>query len=220
MTENLSSRGLSIESDSFKIIRGLLKGRSFSAEELLVVMRVIHATGDPLYEGLMEFHPGAVDAALRSIREGRDILVDVKMVEAGISRRILEGFGGKTICLISDDDVIETAKAEGKTRAETAMEKAVESARRGSGPGIGIVAIGNAPTALMKAMELADSGVFTPDLIVGVPVGFIMAEESKAELIKRDYPFISCRGRKGGSPVAAAVINALLRMARNNALTL
>ncbi|NOZ26027.1 MAG: precorrin-8X methylmutase [Nitrospirae bacterium] len=210
MTENLSSKGLSIETDSFKVIRGLLKGRSFSAEELQVVMRVIHATGDPMYEELMEFHPGAVDAAIRSIREGRDILVDVRMVEAGISRRILEGFGGKTICLISDDDVIETAKAEGKTRAETAMEKAVESA-----PGIGIVAVGNAPTALMKAMELADSGVFTPDLIVGVPVGFIMAAESKAELMKRDYPFISCRGRKGGSPVAAAVINALLRTALN-----
>ncbi len=208
MTENLSSKGRSIETDSFEVIRGLLKGRHFSAEELPVVMRVIHATGDPLYEELMEFHPAAVETALRSIREGRDILVDVKMVEAGISRSMLERFGGRTVCLISDGDVIETAKAEGKTRAEAAMEKAAASAR-----GIGIVAIGNAPTALMKAMELADSGSFNPDLIVGVPVGFIMAEESKAELMKRDYPFISCRGRKGGSPVAAAVINALLRMA-------
>ncbi len=211
MIENLTSKGLSIESDSFQIIEGLLKGRSFSAEELQVVMRVIHATGDPEYEELMEFHPGAIEAALRAIKEGRDILVDVRMVEAGISRAILEEFGGKTVCLISDNDIIETAKAEGKTRAEAAMEKAVESGR-----GIGIVAIGNAPTALMKIMELVDNGLFMPDLIIGVPVGFIMAEESKAELMKKDYPFISCRGRKGGSSVAVAALNALLRIARSN----
>ncbi len=211
MIENLTSKGLSIESDSFQVIEGLLKGRSFSAEELLVVMRVIHATGDPEYEELMEFHPGAVDAALKAIKEGKDILVDVRMVESGISSKILEDFGGKTICLISDNNVIQTAKAEGKTRAEVAMEKAVESGR-----GIGIVAIGNAPTALMKIMELVDNGVFMPDLIIGVPVGFIMAEESKAELMKRDYPFISCSGRKGGSSVAVAALNALLRIARSN----
>lgn len=212
MIEDLTSKGLSIESDSFQVIQGLLKGRSFSAEELMVVMRVIHATGDPQYEELMEFHPGAIEAALKAIKEGKDILVDVKMVESGISRKILEEFGGKTICLISDNNVIENAKAEGKTRAEAAMEKAVESA----GPGIGIVAMGNAPTALMKIMEMVDNGVFMPDLIIGVPVGFIMAEESKAELMKRDYPFISCSGRKGGSSVAVAALNALLRIARSN----
>lgn len=211
MIENLTSKGLSIESDSFQVIEGLLKGRSFSAEELQVVMRVIHATGDPEYEELMELHPGAVDAALKAIKEGRDILVDVKMVESGISRKILDDFGGKTICLISDDNVIEAAKADGKTRAEAAMEKAAESER-----GIGIVAIGNAPTALLKVMEMVDNGLFMPDLIIGVPVGFIMAEESKAELMKRDYPFISCSGRKGGSSVAVAALNALLRIARSN----
>ncbi len=211
MIKNLTAKGLSIESDSFQVIEGLLKGRSFSAEELQVVMRVIHATGDPQYEELMEFHPGAIEAALKAIKEGRDILVDVKMAESGISRKILEEFGGKTICLISDNDVIEAAKAEGKTRAEVAMEKAVES-----GCGIGIVAIGNAPTALMKIMEMVDNGLFMPDLIIGVPVGFIMAEESKTELMKRDYPFISCRGRKGGSSVAVAVLNALLRIAWSN----
>ncbi|NOY39966.1 MAG: precorrin-8X methylmutase [Nitrospirae bacterium] len=211
MIENLTSKGLSIESDSFQVIEGLLKGRSFSAEELQVVMRVIHATGDPEYEELMELHPGAIDAALKAIKEGRDILVDVKMVESGISKKILDDFGGKTICLISDDNVIETAKADGKTRAEAAMEKAAESGR-----GIGIVAIGNAPTALLKVMEMVDNGIFMPDLIIGVPVGFIMAEESKAELMKKDYPFISCRGRKGGSSVAVAALNALLRIARSN----
>ncbi len=212
MLKDLTSKGLSIEAESFRVIRGLLKGRSFSPEELQVVMRVIHATGDPGYEGIMEFHPGAVWAGVEALREGMDILVDVKMVEAGISGKMLEGFGGRTLCMISDDDVIMKARDAGMTRAEAAVEKAVEA----SGAGIGIVAVGNAPTALLKTMEMVDSGLFSPHLVVGVPVGFIMAEESKAELVQRDYPYISCSGRKGGSPVAAAVVNALLRLAHGS----
>ncbi len=203
-----NKKGLSIEKKSMKIISGLLNGREFSPNELPVVYRVIHATGDPEFENIMEFHIDALKAGIEAIKKGKDILVDVRMVEAGINKRLLNHFGGKILCLIDNDKVIQKAKKEFKTRAETSIEMAAIEDNR-----IGIVAIGNAPTALLKVVQYIKERKFLPDLVIGVPVGFVMAKESKEVLMELDYPFISCRGTKGGSPVAVSIINAMLMMA-------
>ena len=154
----------------------------------------------------MRFHPEALARAIELIRSGRNIFTDVNMVAAGISRKVLAGFGGEVKCLVADREVAREAQETGKTRAEVAMEKGV--------PDAGIVAVGNAPTALLKAMAcLAGMSPAERPLVIGVPVGFVNAAESKALLAEKDYPFITSLGRKGGSPVAAAIVNALLRLA-------
>ncbi len=209
----VNEKGLSIERESMEIISGLLKGREFDEAQRPVVYRVIHATGDPGFEPIIQFHPRAVEEGLRAIREGKDIFVDVRMVEAGISKKFLADFGIQTLCLIDDAEVIEKASKSGQTRAETAVEMAARGQGKGGKRDIGIVAIGNAPTALLKVIELVRAKIFSPNLIVGVPVGFVKAAESKEELMEMDYPFISCKGNKGGSPVAASIVNALLRLA-------
>jgi precorrin-8X/cobalt-precorrin-8 methylmutase len=170
------------------------------------VQRVIHATGDFSFANTMRFHPEAIERALRLIQDGCNILTDVNMVAAGISKGMLAGFGGKVNCLVADAKVAELAKQEGKTRSEVAIERGITD--------VGILAIGNAPTALLKAMEcLADMKAEDRPLIIGVPVGFVNAAESKALLFEKEYPFITSLGRKGGSPVAAAITNALIRLA-------
>ena len=209
MNMGQGDRGLRIEKRSMEIISGLLQGRRFEPEELPVVYRVIHATGDLEFEHTIRFHPGAVASGLDAIRAGKDILVDVRMVQAGISKTLCNGFGVRVRCLIDEKDVIDKASRTGRTRAETA----VEAAAGRWGDRIGIVAVGNAPTALLKVMELVRAGAFSPGLIVGVPVGFVMAAESKEELLGMDQPYITCTGHKGGSPVAASIVNALLRLA-------
>lgn len=203
-------KGERIESDSFRIIEAGMQGR-FDGQHLPIVMRVIHATGDFQFEEILQFHPGAIESGIRAVRAGKDIFVDVRMVEAGINKKALSRFGGSVVCHISDDDVEKAALQREMTRAECAVEKAFIN--NGSDVNIGIVAIGNAPTALIRLMEIIDSGMAPPELIAGVPVGFVKAEESKAALAKQDYPFITCLGKKGGSPVAAAIINAIVRLA-------
>jgi len=180
-----------------------MKKKTFPEQELPIVMRVIHATGDFDFEDNLRFHPEAVKAGIRALKSGKNILVDVNMVAAGINRRLLERWGGSIISMISE--VGDQAMEEGKTRAEAAIEKAIDEK-------IGIVAIGNAPTALLKTMELIDKGGFKPDLVIGVPVGFVSAGESKEALAKKTYPFITSLGRKGGSPVAVAIVNGILRL--------
>ncbi len=197
-----------IEGESFEIISASLKN-SHPQEHMPVLMRVIHATGDFEFESILRFHQEAITRGIAAIKSGKKIFTDVKMVETGINKPLLERYGCEVFCYISDIDVIEKAKSEGKTRAEVAVEKAA----RNFGAQIGIVAIGNAPTALLKVIELVDRGVMKPDLIVGVPVGFVSAVESKEMLSNKTYPFITCLGTKGGSTVAVAILNALLRMA-------
>jgi len=198
------AKGIEIEKRSFEIIASRMKKKTFQELELPIVMRVIHATGDFDFEDNLRFHPEAIKAGIRALKDGKNILVDVNMVAAGINRRLLERWGGSIISTISE--VGDQAVEEGKTRAEAAIEKAIDEK-------IGIVAIGNAPTALLKTMELIDEGRFKPDLVIGAPVGFVNAEESKDALSKKPYPFITSLGRKGGSPVAAAIVNALLKIA-------
>jgi precorrin-8X/cobalt-precorrin-8 methylmutase len=198
-----------IEAESFRIIEAELapeKRARFTGEEFAVVRRCIHATGDFSFADTMRFGQDAVNAGLGAIQAGKNILVDVQMAAHGISKGLLERFGGQVICRVSDAEVANKAKSEGKTRSEAAMEMA-------AGENIGIVAIGNAPTALLKVMELIEDGVFRPDLVIGVPVGFVNAAESKEILAGQAYPFITALGRKGGTPVSVAAVNALLRLA-------
>ena len=194
---------IEIEKRSFEIIASRMKKKTFQELELPIVMRVIHATGDFDFEDNLRFHPEAIKAGIRALKDGKNILVDVNMVAAGINRRLLERWGGSIISTISE--VGDQAMEEGKTRAEAAIEKTIDEK-------IGIVAIGNAPTALLKTMELIDEGRFKPDLVIGAPVGFVNAEESKDALSKKPYPFITSLGRKGGSPVAVAIVNGILRL--------
>ena len=197
---------LEIEAESFSIIESEIGSTDFTAEEFAVVRRCIHATGDFSFADTMRFHPRAVEAGLEAIWAGRNILVDVNMAASGISKGLLEKFGGRVICRIVEPETVQRAKAEKLTRSEAAIERAVEE-------NIGIVAVGNAPTALLKTMAMIDRGSFTPDLVIGVPVGFVNAAESKDILVERSYPFITALGRKGGTPVAVAAVNALLRLA-------
>ncbi|MFH1097066.1 MAG: precorrin-8X methylmutase [Candidatus Desantisbacteria bacterium] len=193
-----------IEIRSFEIITEDLGETNFRNIELPIVKRVIHATGDFEFAGNMRFHPEAVEAGIRAIKSGMNILVDVEMVKAGINKGLLEKYGGRVICRLSEPEVKEESRASEKTRCEIAIEL-------GSRENIGIVAIGNAPTALYKAMKLIGTD-FKPELVIGVPVGFVKAVESKEVLLHMKYPFITSLGRKGGSSVAVAIVNALLKM--------
>jgi len=204
-TETRMSPGM-IEAASFKII-DLELGRTLHDDKThSIIRRVIHATGDFTFADNMRFHARAVEAGVQAIRAGKNILADVHMVEAGINKALLAKFGGRVICGISDEETAREAVASKQTRAEVAIERHAHD-------NIGIVAVGNAPTALMRTMDLIAFGAFAPALVVGVPVGFVNAAESKDRLNSQDYPFVTTLGRKGGSPVAAAAVNAIMKLA-------
>lgn len=200
-----------IEQESFRIIRGELGEHAFSPEELAIVVRVIHATGDFEFRSLVRFHPAAISAGIASLRQACIIVTDVRMVEAGISPDLLGQLHGRTVCDIRHPDVLQAAQASGLTRSTLAMRR--------SAPFIdaGIVAIGNAPTALLEVIRLVREEGVKPALVVGVPVGFVNAAESKDLLASLEVPYITSVGRKGGSTVAVAIINALLRLATQGA---
>lgn len=195
-----------IEGESFRVIAGELGETSFDPLTFKVVQRVIHATGDFSFAENMRFAPGAVAAGIEAIRSGKNILTDVNMVAAGISKGLLENFGGEVICKVADPVVAEAAKTAGTTRSEMAISMALNDS-------IGIVAMGNAPTALVQAIRSTAEMKGPRPLLVGVPVGFVNAVESKALLVEQNDCYITSLGRKGGSPVAAAIINALIRLA-------
>jgi precorrin-8X/cobalt-precorrin-8 methylmutase len=197
-----------IELESFRIIRSEMNGHNFSEAEEAVVVRVIHATADFDFQDIIRFHPQAIESALTALRQGCTVVTDVRMVEAGLSKTILSDFGGQTICDIGHPEVAAQAKAAGATRSIMAMRR---NAHNIDG---GIVAIGNAPTALLEVVRLVREEGVKPALVVGMPVGFVKADESKDELLTLDIPYITAVGRKGGSPVAAATMNALLRLAK------
>ncbi|MBI5026130.1 MAG: precorrin-8X methylmutase [Nitrospirae bacterium] len=198
-----------IEEKSFEIITEELGETGFRDIELPIVKRVIHATGDFDFAKNMRFHPEAVEAGKRAIKNGMNILVDVHMVEAGINKMALERCGGRVICNIQNTPPeLRTPNSElNMTRAEMGIEMALKENNS-----IGIIAIGNAPTALYRTMKLIRNEGCKPELVIGVPVGFVRAVESKEVLLHMKYPFITSLGRKGGSPVAAAIVNALLKM--------
>jgi len=205
-----------IEERSFEIIEEESEMENIPFEEKEIIKRVVHATADPEFINNMVISSEAIKTGIEAIRAGRDILVDVEMVRAGISKRFLREFGIKVHCYIDDEDVIRISEATGRTRAEIAMEKALNENNN-----IGIVAIGNAPTALLKVIEILNrssvnsstSAFSLQPLVIGVPVGFVKALESKVLLSAQSFPFITNLSRKGGSAVAVATVNALLKRA-------
>ncbi|MBI5665136.1 MAG: precorrin-8X methylmutase, partial [Nitrospirae bacterium] len=167
-------------------------------------------TADFEFKGSLVFHPDAVTAGIAAIKSGKDILTDVEMVKTGINKKLLEKWGGKVIRNIQESGVRSQESGE-KARAEIGIESALKQ-----NSNIGIIAIGNAPTALLKTISLLNSELRTLNselLVVGVPVGFVKALESKALLAAQPFPFITNLSRKGGSTVAVAIVNALLKMA-------
>ncbi len=200
-----------IEARSMEIIQSELGERTFPAEVLQVLKRVIHTTADFDYADNLVFSPGAVEQGIAAIKGGCTIVTDTQMARSGINKRVLEKFGGEAVCFMSDPDVAAEAKERGVTRAVVSMERAAKLDRTL------ILALGNAPTALVRACELLEEGAMKPALIIGAPVGFVNVVESKELLLTEDVPYIVARGRKGGSNVAAAICNAMLYLASGNA---
>ncbi len=202
MAEILSPR--EIEKRSFEIIADMLKDKDIDPETKDIVFRAVHTTADPDYADNLWFSPGAVEKGLEALREGCDIVTDTRMAEAGINKKALSALGGTARCFMADEDVAKEAASRGVTRAIVSMERAASLERPF------ILACGNAPTALMKITELHEKGMIAPRLVIGVPVGFVNVVESKEMLMESGIPCIVARGRKGGSNVAAAIVNALM----------
>ncbi|KAF6634725.1 MULTISPECIES: precorrin-8X methylmutase [Paenibacillus] len=196
-----------IEGKSFEMITEELGEHPFTAEQYPVVQRVIHASADFELGRSMVFHPKAIEAGVAAIRAGQQVVADVQMIQAGLSKDRIRQFGGDVHVYISDPDVMEEAKRLNTTRAIISMRKAIQA---GEG---GIYAIGNAPTALLELIRLVKEGAAKPGLVIGMPVGFVSAAESKDELRKLDIPFITNIGRKGGSTIVVAALNAISLMA-------
>ena len=200
-----------IEQRSMEIITAEMGQTDFSQQQLPIVKRCIHTSADFDYVKNLKFTPNAVEAGLAAIRSGCTIVTDTQMARSGINKKVLGKFGGQTVCFMSDEDVAAEAKARGETRATVSMERAAAL----TGPVI--LAIGNAPTALVRACELMEGGKFSPALVIGVPVGFVNVVESKELLAAMPGEHIVAMGRKGGSNIAATICNALLYMASGNA---
>lgn len=197
-------KGLQIEQDSFAIIDTATDLGRFTETEQVIARKLIHTTGDTEFAELTCILPDAVEAGIAALRRGAPIICDVEMVRVGITRRYLQSNGNQVHCFISEPDVLTRAGAENLTRAETAMLYAAERYPDA------IYAIGNAPTALLKLLELTAAGKMQPAFVAGLPVGFVKAEESKDLLRQTTIPHVTNRGPKGGSPCAATVINGLL----------
>lgn len=209
----MTALGRSIEDGSFAIIDREAGSHDFNRSEWEVVRRVIHATADFEFKTLMRFHADAIRAGVTALRGGCPLLVDVKMIVAGLNEERLSAYGCKVHSFISDEDVIANAKANNSTRAIEAMRKAHRlNLLNGA-----VVAIGNAPTALLELARLIREEAAQPALIIGVPVGFVSAAESKDVTLELPTPFIVARGRKGGSPIAVAIIHALLLLSAKEA---
>ena len=200
-----------IEQRSMEIIASEMGTTSFTQEQLPIVKRCIHTSADFDYVKNLRFTAGAVEAGLAAIRAGCTIVTDTQMARSGINKKVLGKFGGQAVCFMSDEDVAAEAKARGETRATVSMERAAAL----MGPVI--LAIGNAPTALVRACELMEAGTFSPALVIGVPVGFVNMVESKELLASMPGEHIIAMGRKGGSNIAATICNAMLYMASGNA---
>lgn len=215
ITEQLTAAGRAIEHDSFAIIDAEVGPHNYNADQWPLVRRMIHANADFEFNGLTVFHPDAMQAGLAAVLEsqqrgGTPIVADVEMICVGLSAPRLKHFGMHTHHYISDPDVIERAKAEETTRAVQAMRKAH---RLGKLDGA-IVGIGNAPTALIEVVRLVREEGARPALIIGMPVGFVSAAESKDLLMTvNSIPWVAIRGRKGGSTLVVAAIHALLGLA-------
>jgi precorrin-8X/cobalt-precorrin-8 methylmutase len=201
-----------IEAESFRIIESEFAdqtGRAigdYSEGEFKVLQRVIHATGDFSLVNTIVFQNDPIPAAIAALQRGGNILTDVNMVASGVSNTLLAKFGGRVLCGVGESETAELAKMKGITRSDAAMQRYASET-------IAVVAIGNAPTALVSVLKLIDEGKMHPGVVIGVPVGFVNAAESKELLKQYKIPAITITGRRGGSPIAAAITNAMLRLA-------
>lgn len=202
----MSERAIDIEKLSFEIIDAEIGSHGYNELEWPIVRRVIHATADFDFarKGRIIFHNNPIDSAFNAIKNKCNIVTDVDMVLSALNKKSISDLGLKSACYISDKTLSDKARLYNKTRSEMAMRYAADEINGG------IVAIGNAPTALYEIIKMVRENVTKPALIVGIPVGFVSAAESKDELRKIDIPFISNIGRKGGSPAASAIVNAIM----------
>tara|TARA_B100001750_G_scaffold116386_1_gene92216 strand:+ start:823 stop:1458 length:636 start_codon:yes stop_codon:yes gene_type:complete len=203
-------KGQEIEDESMQIIENEIGSHSYNEKEWPIVRRIIHSTADFDFAGenKLLFHKDAISNGINALKNGCSIVADVNGVIGLMNKQNPKDFGNELICNISDPSLMESAKKTGKTRAQMSMRVAEKEINGG------IVVVGNAPTALLEVMEMVREGLVKPALVVGIPVGFVSAVESKDELSKTDIPFITNIGRKGGSPCASAIINALYKLVR------
>ena len=200
-----TKQGYEIAARSREMVRSLidLKTKNFTPEERSIVERVVHSTADPEYAEITRISKNFVNESLMAISKGEDILTDIKMVKVGINK-----YRGNVKCYISNKETIELAKKREITRAAAAIELAALEGFEG------IVAIGNSPTALCKTLELVKNMDMDVKSIIGVPVGFVGAAESKKALEQSSISYLLTRGPKGGTPVAVAVVNSLINMVK------
>ncbi len=205
-------KGQSIEDESMEIIEREVGSHPYNELEWPIVRRIIHATADFDFAGenKIVFHKDAITSGINALKNGCSIIVDVNGVIGGLNKQNPKDFGNNIICNISDPDLAERAKQENKTRAQMSMRIAASEMNGG------ILVIGNAPTALLEVIKMIREGVTKPALVIGIPVGFVSAAESKEELQTVDVPFITNTGRKGGSSCAASIVNALFKLLREN----
>jgi len=203
-------KGQEIEDESMQIIESEIGSHSYNETEWPIVRRIIHSTADFDFAGenRLLFHKDAISNGINALKNGCSIVADVNGVIGLMNKQNPKDFGNNLICNISDPVLMKSAKKAGKTRAQMSMRVAEKEINGG------IVVVGNAPTALLEVMEMFREGLVKPALVVGIPVGFVSAVESKDELSKMDVPFITNIGRKGGSPCASAIINALYKLLR------
>ena len=206
-----TKKGQSIEDASMQMIEDEIGSHQYNKKEWPIVRRIIHSTADFDFadKNKIIFHKDAVKSGMNALRNGCSIVADVNGVIGGLNKQNPKDFGNNIICKISDPEIMELAKKEGKTRSQVSMREAILDIDGG------VVAIGNAPTALLEVIQMVKEGIVKPALIIGIPVGFICAAESKEELSKLDeIPFITNLGRKGGSSSASAIINAIFKLIR------
>ena len=197
---------MDIEKRSFAIITEEL-GYELPEDKAPIIKRCIHTSADFDYAQNLMFSDDVVEKALKALKNGACIVTDTQMAKAGINKKALQKFGGEVYCFMSDGEVAEIARKNGTTRATASMDKAAALQKPL------IFAIGNAPTALVRLYELIEDGKLQPELIIGVPVGFVNVVQSKELIMQADVPYIVAKGRKGGSNIAACICNALLYMA-------
>ena len=204
----LTEKGQSIEDASMQVIENEIGVHNYNEKEWPIVRRVIHSTADFDFarNNSIIFHNDAIENGLNALKTGRSIIVDVNGVVGLINKQRVKEFGNNIICKISDSEIVLQAQKENKTKSQMSMRMASSDIDGG------IVVVGNAPTALLEVIQMIKEKVVKPALVIGMPVGFISAAESKEELAKMDVPFITNKGRKGGSPSAAAIVNALYKL--------
>lgn len=204
----ITQKGQSIEDKSMEIIDSEIGSHPYSPDEWTIVKRIIHSTADFDFarENKIMFHKDAIQSATNALQKGCNIIADVNGVIGGFNKDNMKKFGNQVICNISDPQVVEEAKKLNKTRAQTSMRLAAKQMDHG------IVVIGNAPTALIEVIQMIREGITSPALVIGIPVGFVCAVESKDELLTTNVPYITNMGRKGGSPCASATVNALYKI--------